>query len=86
MLQRRQLMLDGKVTLELMAMAQEEGKSFSELTREMLAEKIAERKKAKKRAKKRDAIEMMLESAKRLEKLGLGGAVDSSTNDDYIYR
>lgn len=81
-------MLDDKLTLNLMQMAREEGRSVSDLAREMLAEKIAERKKSKKGTKKMSAAQSLVEMAKAAKKFTKTdhGPADLSVNyDKYIY-
>ena len=85
MLQRRQILLDDKVTLELMEIARDEGRSFSDLARDILSEKVKQRKMNKK-IQRKNAAEVILESIKKLDELALIGEIDSSTNDNYIYR
>lgn len=84
MLHRMQVLMDDNNRNGLLLWSMEENRSVSELMRESVTEKLKRRKKLSK-VKKRNAAEMMLESARRLEKLGLGGPPDLSTNDDYIY-
>ncbi len=88
MLQRKQLLLDDKVTFDLIQMAREAGRSVSDLAREMLAEKIAERKKAKKRTKKMSAAKSLLamvRAGKKFTKDDHGPADLSEKYDKYIY-
>ena len=83
MLFRKQILLDSDASQILAYLARLQGSSESMVLRDLIKEKG---QKIKRSTRKLDAIDMMLKSAKKLEKLGLDGAFDSSTNDDYIYR
>ena len=79
---RMQILVDEKARENLLWLAEDYNVSVSKLVRD-LADKEAKVK--KKVTKKKSPARMLLESAKRIEKLGLGGPSDLSTNDDYIY-
>lgn len=88
MLQRVQLVLDRTTRLGLVELAREEGRSASDLARELLSEKINERKRIKKKIKKISAAESLLLMAKAAKKLTRydHGPRDLSINyDKYIY-
>lgn len=88
MLQRSQLVLDDRIRLELAGLAREEGRSISDVAREMLWEKIKEKKARVKRAKKMSAVEAMWEMVKAAKKFTKNdsGPEDLARNyDKYLY-
>ncbi len=83
MMYRKQILVDEETRQNLLWLAEYENASESKVVRDLIIKKA---KVKMKNAIKINAVEMMLKSARRLEKLGFGGAADSSINDDYIYR
>lgn len=81
MLQRMQILIDSQAKENLLWLAEERNVSVSRLVRDLANKEVI----TKKKTVKKNAAKMMLESAKKMEKLGLGGPPDLSTNDDYIY-
>lgn len=92
MLQRTQLMLDEETKNDLLYLSQETHKSMSELVRSFVEEKVRnERKKLKKKNNKKvNAVQALLELARKAEaierKYGSSGPTDVSYNiDHYLY-
>lgn len=81
---RTQLYLPESQYEELKKLAVSEGKTFASLVRDFLTEKIKEKKTKKRKKEKKNAVELMLESLKDIEKWkGKEDIRDGSINHDY---
>ena len=85
MMQRVQLVFNKDLTLDLREVAEHKGTSISQLVRQYLVPAV-KRDKKNLRMKVSGGIQALLDMAEKAEKLGLKGSINSSTNDDYIYR